>query len=233
MKRISLVALVVATALAGGGVALAASGSNQTSRLSNPPDASALASPSRPEDANKKAEKEFFERYYAWLDSPAAQSMDLRSLPRGVMLADFLPGEATLDAATARADFIVIGQAIDYNFGSWGSSVTLKVESVLKGQAATMLTVSLPGGPQPANADFTKATLVEGEAAPILLPGDRALLFIQRSADGEEVSVQPYSGHFRVDPMGRVHPLAGNAFGRDLDGADVAQFSMAIAQRVR
>lgn len=234
MRRAHIVAVAVtATAIASGGVALAAVDSNDKARLASPPGAAALASPARPEDPNKKAEKEFFLRYNAWLDSPVAQNLDLRSLPRDFLMADFLPSEASLDAATARADLIVLGEAVDYKFGSWGSSVTLKVEAVLKGQMATTVTVSLPGGPQPDNADFTKATLVEGEAAPILLPGDRALLFLQRSPDGKRLSVQPYSGYYRVDPSGKVHPLTGNTFGGGLDGTDIAQFTVAVAQRVR
>lgn len=234
MKRRSHVLVVGAAvaAFAAGGVALAAAGTDEKARLSNPRGAAPFAGPAGPNDPNKAAEKVFFERYAAWLDSPVAQSMDLRSLPRATLTAEFLPSEPSLDAATAKADIIAVGEAVDYKFGSWGSSVTLKVETIFKGEPASTLTVSLPGGPQPDNLEFTKATLVEGEATPILLPGDRALLFLQRSADRKRLSVQPYSGHYRVDAVGTVRPLAGNRFGRGLEGMTLVDLVAAIRQRV-
>ncbi|MBA2725019.1 MAG: hypothetical protein H0U53_03425 [Actinobacteria bacterium] len=224
-------AAIAATGIVAGGVAIA--DLDEKTMLSNPPGEPPFAGPGPPNDPQKKAEREFFDRYHAWLDSPAAQGLDLRSLRRGTLLADFLPGQPSLEAAVAAADLIVLGEAVEYKFGSWGSSVTLKVESMLKGEAGNTITVSLPGGPQPKNLAFTEVTLVEGDAAPILLPGDRAMLFLRRSSSGDGLGVQPYSGHYRIDSTNKVRPLPQNAFGLAVSGMEVEAFSAVIRQRLR
>lgn len=236
MKRTYLAGIsAVATAtIAAAGVAsgMIGSGSEVKRRMAEPPGAPAFASPAAPDDPNKAAERDFFERYNAWLDSPAAQSLDVRTLPRAFLMAEFLPSQRNLDAAIARADVIALVEAMEYKFGSWGSSVTLKVESLLKGPSATTLTVSLPGGPQPRNLEFTEAKLVEGEAAPILLPGDRAVLFLERSRDGERLNAEPYSGHYRVDASNKIQALPGNSFRRDVDAMNVDDFMRTVRERM-
>lgn len=226
---LGILAFVTATLALG---AVAVGGTPDKANLANPPGGAKFASPGPPDDAQKAAEKAYFDRYFTWLDSPEAQALDVRSLPRALLTAEFKPSEPTLEVAIARSDVIVHGEAIQYSFGSWGSSMTLKVEAVLKGKAGSAITVSLPGGPQPKNLEFTDVLLAEGEASPILLPGDRAMLLLQRSADGADFSVQAYSGQYRIDSSDKVSALPGNTFGRTVAGMNITDFVGTIRQHV-
>lgn len=216
---IAAAAAVVVAVAAVGGVALATAPSATT--------------PAAPDDPNKAAERDFYARYLAWLDSPAAQDLDVRALPKRNIAASYLGGEPTFDAAVAKADVVALGRVTEYKFGSWGASATLQVENPLKGEALAggTLTVSLAGGPFP-DESFTTAVLAEAEAAPALLPGDRAVLLLQRSPDGRGFDVQPFSGHYRLDPSDRVRALPGNAFGREVEGMNVGDFTREVRQRV-
>lgn len=185
----------------------------------SPPDS---PTPDPTDQSNLQGEATFDQRYKAWLDSAAAHSLDLRSLPRGILAANYFGGQSTLAQAVAHADTIVVGQVSTYDFGSWGSSSTIAVDTMLKGNRATTVTFDVPGGPQPTNISFTAAQLVQSEAAPILLPGDRAVLLFDRAPDGH-LYVQPFTGLYTIQGT-LVQALAENPFGSTVNGESLATF---------
>lgn len=237
--RVALAAAAVAAAAATGvvgGVALAGGmalgGSDEKAKLANPPGGPEFA-PSDLDNPRRAALKESMERVSAWLDSPAAQALDVRSLPRANMLSLGVGGEQTLGAAVDKADVIAVGEVVEYKFGRWGSSITLHVESTLKGKHASTLVVPLPGGPYPRDREHKDVYLVEAENVPILLPGDRAMLFLDQSAEDGRFDVQPSSGHYRLDKANKVRPLPSNPFAQAVDGMKLADFVRDIRPRVR
>lgn len=135
----------------------------------------------------------------------------------------------TLPEAVARADRIVVGRVSHYTFGSWGSSISVVCESTLKGPATPTVTVPVAGGPFPADATFSTAVLMESEAAPVLLPGKRAVFFLEASPPDGGLWIQGFSGQYEV-VGGAVQPVSGNPFGDSIRGMSLADFVARIRQ---
>lgn len=188
----------------------------------------AVAAPSSDPNRDKVAEADFFARYNAYLDSPAAANLDLRALPRGVLSADYPAGAATLREAVSDATTIVVGQATGYRLSSHGNTIEFRVDRVLKGPATTSLAFVVPGGPQPIDNAFTQFSLVEAESAPFLLPGDSAVLFLQTSQDGSHLYPAPSTGTYTFDAGNMMQALSGNPFSATVNGTPLSAFQAEI-----
>lgn len=94
---------------------------------------------------------------------------------------------------------------------------------VLKGVTEAAYEVEYTGGPEPW-PDWDSAELGFAEGAPWLLPGDRAVLFLETDPDRGVLNVQSWSGTYAVSAAGVVHALEGNVFGPEVDGMTVDEF---------
>ncbi len=166
---------------------------------------------------------EFEQRYTAWLNDLDISKLDLRSLPRGDIMADYEPGQPSLRGAVARADLIVVGtvSAIKPTPFS-GTITTISVDQTFKGQSVSTVVVNQAGGLRPANQDWTGVTIAQGGNGAMLLPGDRAVLLLEND---KRVGyyIQGFSGWYQV-VCGLVHSNPGNAWGASVNGITEAAF---------
>jgi hypothetical protein len=176
-------------------------------------------------DAERTAKYEQLEaehraRFTAWLECLDFSKLDLELLPRGGATVGYLPGEPTLAAAVDRADAIVLANVAACTITpSGGVEITLDVQETLKGDPASTLVLT-QGTIQPTE-DWSGAVLVEYENAPMLFPGDRAVLFLQKDETG--YYVQSISGWYQVvDGKSEASPL--NPWGSEAAGGTEAQF---------
>jgi hypothetical protein len=168
-------------------------------------------------------------RYKQWMEEFKATGTDLRSLERLPMDGGRpLPAKANLAEATADADLIVeavvesVTSEVYHMFPL--STVMLRVSSSAKGNVSDgdSIVVKMAGGPLPASSKFNpeEAVLVYDEPAPLLLPGDRAVLFLQLNPDGKQIldgeyTPQNFTGIYRVSGDGHLSALEGNPFAKD------------------
>lgn len=73
------------------------------------------------------------------------------------------------------------------------------------------------------NRDWETGRLVYAADAPLLLSGDRAILFLERAADHDEWFIQSFTGMYRIE-RGVVQPLDGNPFRGEVDEMRVETF---------
>jgi len=106
--------------------------------------------------------------------------------------------EPTLTDAARAADQIAVGEVTDVDFKVEGVSVVSfhisRRIGPASGKALTgpdEITILQAGGPEPADADWHGMVLSEAEADPLLLPGDRALLFLRADGSRYYVAVGP------------------------------------------
>jgi hypothetical protein len=149
----------------------------------------------------------------AWRQAFIASHRDPRGLRQVHMLAMFEPGPSTLQGAVADADLIVIARVESVRFDDQsGAFVMLGVERTLKGSAGHQIEVTEIGGPEIAQ-DGVSGVLKVAENAPLLLPGDRAMLFLKQGSifGTAGYRVQSFTGTYMLN-NGRVRALAGNQF---------------------
>lgn len=108
-----------------------------------------------------------------------------------------------------------------------GARVTLKIERILKGSTSPTLEIPMGGGPEPAGT-WEEVILGYEENAPLLLPGDRAVLFLEYDQRTKSYGVQSFSGEYLVDAAGKVQALEMNPFAAEVNGKTVDQFAAAI-----
>ncbi|HWO72098.1 MAG TPA: hypothetical protein VNN21_00905 [Dehalococcoidia bacterium] len=131
------------------------------------------------------------ENYRKWLADFNSRSVELRTLEWVEILAGF-PGPKSIDEAVKKADLIVIGSAVAVRFlpttpAIGRTLVTVRVDHVLKrsgSDSSQELVVAFGGGPAPYPGDPSRAVIGYVAAAPLLLPGDIAILFLQQSPGG-------------------------------------------------
>jgi hypothetical protein len=123
------------------------------------------------------------------------------------------------------------------------AEVTLAVERVLKPHWATVgaLVTVLMGGQLVPDYDLLNETyrtpqetwvlkeLGYSEVAPLLLPGDRALLFLELGSDNR-YSVQSVTGQYAVGADEKLQALPGNPFAPVADGKPLDEFLAAVAE---
>jgi hypothetical protein len=182
-----------------------------------PPDPDAGLTDAQREAAYASGRAESAARYAKWLDDFIASGRSAADLPRAdLMVADRAPA-STLAAAKAAADLIVVGHVLSDEFTVDGTFVTFGIDRVATGTApAPSVTIVMNGGPQP-DPTISTGVLAVDDAAPVLLPGDTAMLFLELSKSTGNYEVQPTSGFYKI-ARGGVEAVEGNPFGGTLDG---------------
>lgn len=122
----------------------------------------------------------------AFVEQFMASGRDLRSLPRRHE-SSFAGLPADLPTALSEASVVLIGtvQSVEITpaEGLPRATVSIVVERWIRGGAGQQIEILQSGGP--AQAADGSAELVDLEAAPLLLPGDRVALIAQRLVSGE------------------------------------------------
>jgi hypothetical protein len=176
------------------------------------------------DDADKK--------YQAWLQSDFVKSLDLRSLPQTFLNIDPAAGYNSLEEASDHADMVVLGQVVSVKTGPQ-TETTFRVERTAKGSAASTISITQSGGIRP-GADLDHPVMAVSEFTPMLLPGDRAVLLLER-ADKEgpgHLRIQNFSGEYRSDSARKVRSTHGNKF-HDVDGMSESAIMDRIQTHVR
>lgn len=227
----AIVSVLAGLALAAGVYAIASGGRSDEPKAQDP--CQGLSS-AQCQTLIASSQKEFETRLSQWLAQFNSPDADLSSLPKVPLSADYPPPYPTLAEAAKAADAIVVGTAQGVSFEpQWQASVTISVQQVIKGAPPATLTLRQGGGPQP-YLDWTSAVLAVADADPLLLPGDRALLFLKAGAVTGSYEAQPWTGHYRVSDGGKVSALPQNPFASDVEGLSLnalaAKVQAAVSQ---
>ena len=86
------------------------------------------------------------------------------------------------------------------------------------------------GGIRP-DPDFDHPSLVVSEAAPMLFPGDRAVLLLEPADDKGHLRIQNFSGEYRSDLAKKVRSTPKNHF-HDVDGMSESEIMDRIDKHV-
>ena len=119
-----------------------------------------------------------------------------------------------------------------YAEGFDGTIVTIRLDSVAKGNLSPGQTmeVQMARGPSP-YPNYKDGFLAYAEEAPVLLPGDRAILFLDRDVAGE-YAPHAFTGVYNI-VNGQVEALEGNPFGQIAEGLTESAFMTLIRSSVR
>jgi hypothetical protein len=176
-------------------------------------------------------------RLKAWTTAYLVQPHDYRALPRIETLKSYIGPLPDLATATQDASLIVSGVVSQTQF-HWDDQmdgsmavVTVQVSRVLKGEVVGgVIKVTQTGGPA-INFQTGEVSLGEDEIDPILLAGDRVVLFLQPTEvqRWEPWMSQGWSGQYTVDANDRVHTIEGNAFANDINGLPLDTFLGKVA----
>jgi hypothetical protein len=184
----------------------------------------------------------FEDRYADWITRFNRSGVDASSLERVPLLTNPVRGKPDLSSAVGAADLIATGTVSKVEFVPGKALVTFALNTKIKdriSQAAPEVIVEMSGGPVPGfgqgydSQDYKNAVLDYLEAAPILLPGERAVLFLTPSeiTPAHQI-VQNFSGYFKLEG-GQVHALSGNPFAAAVDHRPESQFIDAIRALVQ
>lgn len=167
------------------------------------------------------ARTEFESRYAQWIASLDISKVDLTAVPHVEMNVVVLPGQPTLAAAKARADIIVVGTVAGLKPMVSGTAVSVAVARTLKGQESSSITVRQASGFRP-TPDWKGIMIADSPGEPLLLPGTRFELFLERSSDGS-LEIQSVTGMYYFTPNG-VKALGSSPFASSVDGQSEVQF---------
>lgn len=138
-------------------------------------------------------------------------------------------GQPDLPSAIARARLIVVGEVTAVSFvAPQETIVTLRVETTLLGESNAEVQIAMLGGPFP-NQDYKDGVFIYNPGSPVLLEGERALLFLEHYRMNY-YEVQNFSGFYRLDESETVRALEGNPFFRDIDGLTLDEVAALIRQ---
>lgn len=151
----------------------------------------------------------------SFIENFPASGIDPRSLEWFEIEASFADPPMATDEAARKATLIVEGQAtkVEFRPGIIGQTlVTFEISQTLKGTAKTgdEILVAFGGGPEPYHGDVNRPVMAYLGPAPLLLPGDQAVLLLTPSTkDPAHYSALPFAGVFKVDG-GRITTPAGS-----------------------
>jgi hypothetical protein len=173
------------------------------------------------------------ENYVNWLDDFNKSGIDPRSLERLEEQVDFAPPPATGGEALKAATLIVSGTATNVEFRPSPHDVgevivTFAISDVASGNVSgDSITLSFGGGPHPVPESLGEphnAVMSYLPAAPLLLPGDQALLLLGPAASGN-AQFEP-KAWFGVNPIeggsvttNEASPLRSMLEGKSVDEA--------------
>lgn len=177
--------------------------------------------------------QQFQTDYDRWSASLDISKIALRNLRHGQLNAASAKPEPTLARAVRAADVIVTGTVTTIRpAGLALTDVTLSVEAVHKGHPTPALVIRQAGGLFP-EADWHGVYIVDSANAPLMLPGDRVLLFLTAgSASAPQYGVESFTGIYQIR-SGVVSTVPGNPFGSGLRGLSESSFRDAIASEAR
>jgi hypothetical protein len=176
----------------------------------------------------EQSSADFFTKLSRWVLTIPTDEEYLRSLPQSETLADGPPPLGDLASATSVAQLVAVGTSMSMAFNeNLTSTITFEVEDYVKGSGPRSMEIVLGGGPQP-YPDWDHPTLGLDPASPLLLPGDRALLFLGTDPTTGEYGVFPFAGYYRLSDAGEVLPLQSNTFADSMRGKTLAEFSAEI-----
>ncbi len=185
---------------------------------------------------------DFMARRAQWIEAFQAAGKDAGALCRAPIMAFYAPGPASLSAVVEQADLVVEGTVTQVVYTPAATVGTVRVAAVYKasGTATARLgtprpaevQVALGYRPEP-DPDFLLDTgrLAFQENQPVLLPGARAMVFLQvgQAANMPPFSMQSYTGGYEIDANGRIVPVPHNPFAEQVRGLPVEQFAALIA----
>jgi hypothetical protein len=167
----------------------------------------------------------FDKQYTAWVSGLKVDQLNLHSLLRSPLNAEWDAEQPSQHDAVAKADLIVVGTVASLRLTPYsGTPTTFVVDQTLKGQPVSTVEVTQSGGLRPTD-NWAGVTIAEGENATFLLPGDRAVLLLQKSKLGYEI--QSVSGWYQI-VGGLVHPNSLNSWGTSVNGSTEAAFLQAL-----
>lgn len=176
---------------------------------------------------------EFDKRIEEWFATFDFDSLDLASLERQEMMALHVPPSPDLPAAVSAADAIVLGRVTEVAFDPSGTIVSLTVEQTLKGLGLSRVIRVRQGSGLWPTPDWKGATISDDSGDPLLLPGQRALLFLDSyEGQGAEFEVQSMTGHYRLRPEG-IQPVDLNPFANAVRNEPEAAFTGRITALVQ
>jgi hypothetical protein len=168
----------------------------------------------------------FNARYDRWLASLDLAAIDYGALQRHNIMALYEPPEPSLGAAKIRAEVIALGNVRSIRPTAFdGTYVTLNVDAVIKGKPTTSIVLYQGGGLRP-TPDWKGMFIADAMNAPLLLPGERAMVFLQRNRSGS-LEIQSFTGLYRSN-SGRVVSVRGNPFAARVDGTLERDFVAAV-----
>jgi hypothetical protein len=187
-----------------------------------PPDPSAGLTDAQRAKIYSAGRNESDARYESWLASLNLTQINYGALQRHPILGLYEPGAPTLAAAKARADLIVLGKVRSIRPTAFdGTYVTLEVEGLVKGTAGATLVLHQSGGLRPTQ-DWKGMFIAEGLDAPLMIPNDRAVVFLHIGSKGS-LEIQGFTGLYQ-SKFGRISAVPGNPFANDVDGMIEAEF---------
>ena len=243
IKNFVRVTIAGSGALAGIALAVAAlqlSSADPTPQVEREPDPCEGQTDEACNETIDKLRSEFNARYVEWINDYLASDQDVRELRRARSNALGDPPLPTLGLAVDSADAIVLGTVTDVafevvppddpsGFAFVQSTARVAIDETFKGGVAKEIEINQYGGPEP-NSDWKTGHLLYTEAAPLLLDGDKVLLFLDKDEFG--YLVQSWTGTYLIDSDGKLDAVFGNPFEASAEADSVTQFSTAIEASV-
>src|ERR1700674_1574850 len=198
-------------------IALSAEGGNKT--ITNPD--AGLTDAQRAQNYSSGRDA-FNARYQQWLASIDFSKVNYASLKRVPLNALYESPQPSLSAAKAHAELILVGKVRAIRPTAFdGTYVTLDIDGLMKGSASASVIIHQAGGLRP-TPDWKGMFIAYALDEPLLIPNDRAVLFLNRGSTGT-LEVQGFTGLYR-STGGRVSAVAGNPFAQDVDGRSEVDF---------
>ena len=172
--------------------------------------------------------------YGAWVANLNASTLPYRSLGHiGTQVRCPSPEGNTLSEAKANATLIVSGTVLSLKpvTTTFGTDVAITVSHVFKGQAGNTVTV-LQGSALVPRDDVARLSndaqgvlIADVACAPLLLPGESVLLFLEAGPQG--LVQEMWTGIYYVRD-GKIHALPFNPFASQVNGQSPGDFATAI-----
>lgn len=188
---------------------------------------------------------DFMARRARWIEAFQAAGKDASTLCRSPVMASYAPGPASLTAALQQADLVIEGAVTTVVYTPAGTMGTVRVVAIYKASdAATArlgtprpaeVQVSLGYSPEPGPGfSLDTGRLAFHESEPVLLPGARAMLFLQlgRVEHLPPFAIQSFTGGYAIDASGRIVPVPHNPFAEQVRGLPAAQFVALIVREL-
>jgi hypothetical protein len=176
---------------------------------------------------HNRAREAWWATYEQWIADFNASGFDASRLPIAETTDSYVGHELrNLRQAVDAADVIVVGGTKKISWLPHRGLIEFEIERRMKGAQlapADSLPLLISGGPYPGpDLCFKTAGLISHPPAPLLFPGDRAVLFLEMQPTGA-LKIQAYSGEYLIED-GQIRALEWNKFKDDVDGLTLDAF---------